>query len=85
MSEFKEGVIISTNILLWLLIINYVVVAWFDPYHNVSERTKDVFAVFAGASVAALLTQSFFFKLFEVIKEFLKCYDFTITPRKKQF
>lgn len=83
MSEFKEGVIISTNILLWLLIINYVVVAWFDPYHNVSDRSKDVFAVFAGVAVLALLLQAFFFKLSEAFKAFLQCYDITITPKKR--
>ena len=83
MSEFKENVILSTNILLWLLILNYVIVAWFDPYNHVSDRTKDVFAVFAGVSVLALLMQAFFFKIIEAIKELLKCYDITIVPRKR--
>jgi hypothetical protein len=83
MSEFKENVILSTNILFWLLIINYVIVAWFDPYNNVSARAKDVFAIFAVVSVLALLMQAFFFKIIEVIKELLKCYDITIVPRKR--
>ncbi len=80
MTEFRENLIISTNILLWVLIGNYIVMVWFDPI-SVSDRSKDFFAVFAGVSLFVLIIQLLFAKVIDAMGEFLKNYE--IKPKQR--
>ena len=74
MTEFRENLIMSTNILLWLMIALYMFVIFFNPM-DMDSSDKAVLMVFACVSFLSLLTQLIFNKVIDLVYDFFKNYE----------
>ncbi len=74
MSEFRENIIISSNILMYVMIVLHLIILLFDPI-DVSDEAAESIKFFAVISFISLLLQFWFTKIVDIIYDFFKNYE----------
>jgi hypothetical protein len=74
MTEFRENLIVSTNLLMWVIIGLYLVVLFFNPT-DLSDEEKFPIMIWASISFFSLSAQVWFIKIVDIFYDFLKNYE----------
>lgn len=74
MTEFRENLIISTNMLMWVIIVLYLIVLFFNPT-DMDSDDKFTLLVWACISFFSLISQFWFVKVVDIFYDFLKNYE----------